>query len=133
LPVLHQLCSPELLVGLDIDAITLRAAARHTAGLEPTVELIQADVRSIPVAAESFDAVVDFGTSYHIARGEEATWEIARVLKLGGVFAAGTKLSQFLSHPIRSYGRTLRLTACTTLRPQKHRGLWMSFEKCGVV
>ncbi|MEX2471326.1 MAG: class I SAM-dependent methyltransferase [Gemmatimonadota bacterium] len=130
LPVLHRLCSPDLLVGLDIDGTALRTAAEHTAELRPGVRLLQADVRSIPAASASFDAVVDFGTCYHVGRGDLAIREIERVLKPGGVFATESKLSQFLSHPVRSYGRSLRL-AGSGLHLHAHFGLWISMRKTG--
>lgn len=132
LPVLHRLAATELLAGLDVNATALAAAARDTRGLRPAVTLIQSDVRSIPVRAEFFDAVVDFGTCYHVSRGADAVREIARVLKTGGVFATETKLSQFLSHPVRSQGRTLRLSAAPGLKLRRHCGLWASFEKVPV-
>jgi ubiquinone/menaquinone biosynthesis C-methylase UbiE len=129
LPVLHRLCAPARLVGLDVDATALAAAAGRTRRLQSVVELVEADVRSMPFRDESFDLVVDFGTCYHIARGEAAALEIERVLKPGGVFASETKLSQFLSHPVRSFGRRLPLPPAGTLRLSCHRGLWLSFEK----
>jgi SAM-dependent methyltransferase len=129
LPVFRRLCAPELLVGLDIDGVALEHAARRTALLHPSVQLIRADARSIPVCDEFFDAVVDFGTCYHIARSGDAVSEIERVLRTGGVFATETKLNQFLSHPVRSRGRALHLHAAPALRLEKHCGLWISFEK----
>jgi SAM-dependent methyltransferase len=129
LPVLHRLCAPHLLAGLDIDGIALTSAAEGVARLNPPVQLIHADVRAIPVRDGFFDAVVDFGTCYHIARPGDALSEIERVLTPGGVLATETKLSQFLSHPIRSHGRTLRLDVNSALRLRRHCGLWMSLEK----
>jgi ubiquinone/menaquinone biosynthesis C-methylase UbiE len=129
LPVIHRLCSPELLIGLDMDKRALPQAAQRTRGLEPAVTLINADVRRIPVESEFLDAVIDFGTCYHIAKAGHAVREIERVLKPGGVFAAETKLSQLLSHPVRSWGRELRITGDSRLRLRTHRGLWLSFEK----
>lgn len=132
LSVLHQLAATELLVGLDVDATALAVAARSVCPLRPSVALVQSDVRSIPIHDDFFDAVVDFGTCYHISRSEDALREIARVLKIGGVFATETKLSQFLSHPVRSHGRVLPLRAAPGLRLRRHCGLWASFEKVPV-
>ena len=129
LPVLHRLCSPDVLIGVDVDGLALKSAVKLVSRLQPTLELIQADVRSLPFCDSYFDAVVDFGTCYHIARAGEAGSEIARVLKTGGVFATETKLSQFLSHPIRSHGRTLALDQSGALQLQRHLGFWMSFQK----
>lgn len=129
LPVIHRLCSPELLVGLDTDEEALRQATERVQGLEPAVTLVHADVRRIPAESETLDAVIDFGTCYHIAKADQAVREIERVLRPGGVFATETKLSQLLSHPVRSWGRALQLGGDSGLRLRRHRGLWFSFEK----
>jgi ubiquinone/menaquinone biosynthesis C-methylase UbiE len=129
LPVLHSLCAPDLLVGVDIDAAALRSAAARTASISSRIELIRADVRMLPLPDASFDAVVDFGTCYHIARPDDALAEIARVLCPAGIFATETKLSQILSHPIRSYGRNLTVHTAPWLRPARHCGLWRSFTR----
>jgi ubiquinone/menaquinone biosynthesis C-methylase UbiE len=129
LPGLHRLCSPTLLVGLDIDGDALADAATRTHTLAPTAELVRGDVRAMPFADESFDVVVDFGTCYHIARSEQGLREIERVLTTGGTFATETRLNQFFSHPIRSRGRRLRLEAARRLRIERHCGLWMSFSR----
>lgn len=127
LPGLNRLCSPTLLVGLDIDEDALAAAATLTRAQAPTTLLVRGDVRAMPFADEFFDVVVDFGTCYHIGRGHHGLREIERVLRTGGIFATETRLNQFLSHPIRSRGRTLRFEAARRLRIERHRGLWMSF------
>lgn len=129
LPALHRLCETDVIVGIDVDAAALRTAAERTRALSPRIELIRADARSLPLPDASFDAVVDFGTCYHISRAQEALAEIARVLRPGGVFATETKLSQFVSHPIRSHGRRLHMRGVTELRPRRHCGLWMSFTR----
>lgn len=129
LPVLHRLCAPDMLIGLDIDGAALASARLRTRGLGNGVMLIQGDVRRLPFPDAHFDAVVDFGTCYHISGVEQAIAEIERVLEPTGVFATETKLSQLLSHPVRSHGRELRLPAGSMLRVQRHRALWVSFEK----
>jgi ubiquinone/menaquinone biosynthesis C-methylase UbiE len=129
LPGLHRLCSPTLLVGLDVDGDALDAAATRTRTLAPTALLVRADVRAMPFADESFDVTVDFGTCYHIARSEQGLREIERVLATGGTFATETRLNQFFSHPIRSRGRRLPFEAARRLRIQRHCGLWMSFSR----
>jgi SAM-dependent methyltransferase len=129
LPELQRLCSPCLVTGLDVDGNALGLAARRISDFAQAITLVQADVRSITFMQASFDLVVDFGTCYHISRGEEAVREIERVLAPGGVFALETKLGQLLSHPLRSRGRNLRIHNRSRLRLQKHRGLWLSFEK----
>lgn len=129
LPALHRLCATDLIVGVDIDAVALRFAAERTAALASRIQLIRADVRALPIPSASFDAVVDFGTCYHITRAADALAEIARVLRPSGIFATETKLSQFLSHPIRSHGRTLDVHRVPGLRLRRHCGLWVSFTR----
>lgn len=129
LPGLHRLCSPTLLVGLDVDGDALADAATRARTQAPTAVLVRGDVRAMPFADELFDVAVDFGTCYHIARSDQGLREIERVLRTGGTFATETRLSQFISHPIRSRGRTLRFEATRSLRIERHRGLWMSFSR----
>ena len=126
LPVLAGLCRPRRLVGLDIDQRLLTKAAdeMHWAGAQ--AELICGDVREMPFEDDSFDVVVDFGTLFHIARAEEAAAEIARVLAPGGLFVHETKISQVLSHPVRSRGRRLPALGRHGLRPRRSALLWGS-------
>ncbi len=95
LPVLQERLAPARLVGLDIDAGMLARAPGRRA------ELVCGDVRAMPFGDDAFDAVIDFGTCYHIARAERALQEIARVLRPGGSFCHETPLAQLLSHPVR--------------------------------
>jgi ubiquinone/menaquinone biosynthesis C-methylase UbiE len=126
LPVLAELCRPQRLVGLDIDQRLLAKAADelHLAGAE--AELHSGDVREMPFDDDSFDVVIDFGTLFHIARAEDAAAEIARVLAPGGLFVHETKISQVLSHPVRSRGRRLPSLARHGLRPRRSALLWGS-------
>ena len=59
LPVFHRLCSPDVLIGVDVDGSSLKSAAKVIGRLLPTVKLIQGDVRSLPFRDDYFDAVVD--------------------------------------------------------------------------
>lgn len=69
-------------VPLDLDAVGLRYA--HSAGRH---NLIQADIRSLPLAAGQFNAVVSLDVIVHLQRGEElaALQEFARVLVSDGL------------------------------------------------
>jgi ubiquinone/menaquinone biosynthesis C-methylase UbiE len=126
LPVIAELCRPQRLVGLDIDTRLLTKAADelHLAGA--AAELICGDVREMPFEDDSFDVVIDFGTLFHIARAEDAAAEIARVLAPGGLFVEETKLSQVLSHPVRSRGRRLPSLRGQGLRRRRSAVLWSS-------
>ena len=79
-PALH-------LKGLDLSKSYLEEARRHLDGLRP-VELISANAEALPLAGESQDIVTAIFL-YHELPGEvrrRVTAEIARVLKMGGLF-----------------------------------------------
>ena len=132
LPALDRLCSPRRLVGLDIDEELLVEAADnlHEHGTE--AELHCGDVRRMPFGDEAFDVVIDFGTLFHIARPQLALAEIARVLAPGGLFVHETKVSQVLSHPVRSRGRRLPAPAAYDLRCRRWALLWVSRTKASL-
>jgi ubiquinone/menaquinone biosynthesis C-methylase UbiE len=138
LPVLDRLCSPQRLVGLDIDSELLAEAAANLREHGTTVELCAADVRQMPFADGSFDVIIDFGTLFHIARPQAASAEIARVLAPGGKFIHETKASQLLSHPVRSRGRRLPRLEHDGLQRRRWAMLWscrtkgyLPTEACG--
>ncbi len=58
------------------------------------------NLRHIPVAGASYDAVVNFGAIHHVVRWREATGEIFRVLKPGGTFYCEEILSRYITHPL---------------------------------
>lgn len=67
---------------LDVSSVVLRAASRKY-----DTPLTQADVRRLPFADASFDAVVSLSTLDHFRCSEEIDWalaELARVLKPDG-------------------------------------------------
>jgi ubiquinone/menaquinone biosynthesis C-methylase UbiE len=129
LPVLDRLCSPRLLVGLDIDPELLVEAAANLHEHGTTAQLCAADVRRMPFADESFDVIIDFGTLFHIAKPQAASAEIARVLAPGGMFVHETMASQLLSHPVRSRGRRLPRLEHDGLRQKRWAMLWASHTK----
>ena len=104
---LARLLEPTVLTGLDIDPEVLLEARLRLERSGVVADLVPGDARALPFPSRSFDVVVDFGTCYHIARAEDALREVARVLAPGGRFVHETPLSQFLSHPVRSFGRTI--------------------------
>src|ERR1700709_1259576 len=104
LPVIDRLCRPTRLVGLDIDERLLAMAAEELRLSGAAAELCHGDVREMPLDADAFDVVIDFGTLFHIARPEAAVAEISRVLAPGGLFIHETKISQLLPPPVRSRG-----------------------------
>ena len=68
--------------GIDISP-PIAAAAREELG-RGTLRAAVADVRRIPFADASFDAIYSMGTVEHFAETEEALAEIRRVLRPGG-------------------------------------------------
>jgi len=129
LPVLSRLLQPRRLVGLDVDTSLLGRARERVKPLGRAVELRAGDVRELPFADASFDLVVDFGTCYHVARRAQALREVARVLADGGRFVHETRLSQLLSHPVRSWGRELPWDAVAELALERRALLWASRVK----
>jgi ubiquinone/menaquinone biosynthesis C-methylase UbiE len=129
LPVIDRLCSPRLLVGLDINPKLLDEAAAYLREHGTTAQLCAADVRRMPFDDGAFDVIIDFGTLYHIAKPQAASAEIARVLSPGGMFVHETMASQLLSHPIRSRGRRLPRLEHDGLRQKRWALLWASRAK----
>lgn len=124
-PLLRGL-GPKSLTGLDVDRRLLEIAAARLRGLsrEHELALVEGDVRDLPFPSGSFDVVIDFGTCYHVARRAHALREIARVLAPGGLFVHETRVDQLISHPLRSWGRSLPWRAVPELVLQRHALLW---------
>jgi len=121
--------APTRLAGLDVDAELLAQARLKVAACAIDVELALGDVRALPFPDASFEVVVDFGTCYHIARRAQALGEISRVLVEGGRLVHETRLSQILSHPVRSWGRQLPWHAVPELERERQALLWASRVK----
>ncbi len=94
-----------------------------------TADLRCADVRNLPFSDRSFDVVIDFGTCYHIAKAGAALREISRVLSSNGLFVHETKVSQFLAHPIRSFGRRIPWDNALDLTTCRSAVLWAARRK----
>jgi SAM-dependent methyltransferase len=75
------------IVGIDISPPTLRKARDQ---FEPgTLKASVADVRRLPFADASFDAIYSMGTIEHFDESADAVVEMARVLKRGGRLILG--------------------------------------------
>ena len=58
------------------------------------------NIRHIPMASASYDAVFNFGAIHHVVRWRQALGEIARVLKPGRPFYCEEILSKYITHPL---------------------------------
>lgn len=133
LPVLAERLTPFALVGVDIDATALEAAAWRLHATRVVATLLEADVRDLPLESASVDLVVDFGTCYHVSGGPHgaraAVREVARVLRPGGLFVHETPVAQHLAHPLRSFGRSLPWRAVPELVRDRAALLWAARRK----
>ncbi len=120
LPELARHLRPRRLVGIDIEA-GLLARAR---GARVPAELVLGDVRALPFEDATFDAVIDFGTCYHVVEPAQAIREIARVLCEGGVFVHESPVAQLTAHPLRTRGRSLPWSATPEFRRVATAGFW---------
>lgn len=79
---------PDLtLIGVDLSADMVTAAARNLASFGARASVEQADVAELPFAAASVDVVVSSLSLHHWDRPAEAIGELGRVLRAGGRLA----------------------------------------------
>jgi ubiquinone/menaquinone biosynthesis C-methylase UbiE len=83
---------------LDPKIIALARQRQRTGGRH--ARLWVGNLRHIPVADASYDAVVNFGTIHHVYPWRKAIGEIFRVLKPGGSFFCEEILSRYITHPL---------------------------------
>ncbi|MBI4500283.1 MAG: class I SAM-dependent methyltransferase [Gemmatimonadetes bacterium] len=129
LPVLARRLAPLRLVGVDIAFSFLCEARERVRAAGVSAELIWADARDLPFEDASFDVVIDFGTLFHISRSANGLAQIGRVLAPEGVFVTETRVSQLLSHPVRSRGRSIPWEATSLLAPARTAWLWESRKR----
>ena len=129
---LARACSPRSFAAIDLEPDLIDEAQRAAALAGLGVDLRVADLRDLPFADGSFDLVVDFGTSYHIARREDGLREAARVLAPGGLFVHESPLSQAFAHPTRWTWRRLPWGSAPELLPCRQAGLWAARMKCAL-
>jgi ubiquinone/menaquinone biosynthesis C-methylase UbiE len=78
---------PSLLCALDLDLLMVQKARAYLSADErKRVRLHVGDVFRLPFKDNVFDAVFGFGVLHHVPDWRGAAAEIARVLKMGGVY-----------------------------------------------
>ena len=125
---ISRLCSPKVMMGIDIDATLLGESADRLHEQRVGAHLVQADVRDMPFPDHSFDLVFDFGVLYHIEHPEDGLMEIGRVLDTSGTLVYETPLAQILAHP-RADRQRLPWEEEPSLAPDRSLGLWASPRK----
>lgn len=90
-PLAKQLPSRGLAVGFDISAPMLTRAVLDNSG--PRTCYVRGDARTLPFAAETFDAVCCFGALYLMPEPFRVTQEMIRALQPGGRIAILTSYS----------------------------------------
>ncbi|HKZ83969.1 MAG TPA: class I SAM-dependent methyltransferase [Anaerolineae bacterium] len=100
--------------GFDLDPKMVTLAQKRVAQHGDRARVFVGDAEAIDALDASFDAVVDFGIIHHVPNWQQALKEIARVLRLGGVFYFEDLLKGFISAwPIRVLFDHLQTTQFT--------------------
>ena len=84
----------------DLDADMVRLASGKLDDRHRHVALWIGDSTSIPVKANTYDSVFDFGAIHHVVNWRSAIAEIHRVLKPGGRFYAEEVPAKLITHPL---------------------------------
>ena len=125
----------EHVTGFDLDPKMIALAQKRLKKYGERARVFVGDAEAIDVPSASFDAVVDYGVIHHIPGWQQALKEIARVLKLGGIFYFEDLLKGLIStwpapllfdHPqaTQFYGREFRAELeAVGLRVQRWRQL----------
>ena len=121
---LSRLCSPQVIVGIDLDQTLLGESSDRLRDKRVRAHLVQTDVREMPFPDRSFDLVVDFGVCYHVNHPTDALKEIARVLDTSSTFVYETPLA----HP-QSDRQRLPWKEKPSLTPDRSLVLWASRGK----
>jgi ubiquinone/menaquinone biosynthesis C-methylase UbiE len=84
----------------DLDPRMIAIARRRLNARGATVRVWVGDAAAINAAANSYDAVFDFGIIHHVPNWRTALVEVHRVLRPGGLFFAEEPLGSMLNHPL---------------------------------
>jgi SAM-dependent methyltransferase len=117
--------------GIDISPPTVRQA--RVAFGDAALRCAVADVRDLPFADASFDAIYSMGTIEHFDETERAVGEIARVLKPGGRAIVGVpnRHDPFLRPLLARVLQALGLYAYGYEKSYSRRGLREMLERAG--
>lgn len=120
--------------GIDISAPTLRQAQAAFDGHASSLHAAVGDVRDIPFASDSFDAVYSMGTIEHFDETEQAVREIARVLKPGGraIIGVPNRYDPFLRPAFAALLQSLGLYGYGFEKSYSRRGLRRMLEDAGL-
>lgn len=120
--------------GIDISPAVTVGARREFSARSRRLASAISDVRSIPFADGSFDAVYSMGTIEHFAETETAVGEIFRVLAPGGRAIVGVpnRHDPFLRPMLVAVLLRLGLYAYGFERSYSHRQLRSLLESCGL-
>jgi ubiquinone/menaquinone biosynthesis C-methylase UbiE len=84
----------------DVDPKMISLVRRRHQARNRRTRLWVGNIRHIPVAGASYDAVFNFGAIHHVVRWRQALSEVARVLKPGRPFYCEEILSKYITHPL---------------------------------
>jgi ubiquinone/menaquinone biosynthesis C-methylase UbiE len=84
----------------DLDPRMVTRARKRLGRRGPRAQTWVGDAAAIPVAADTYDAVFDFGILHHVPDWRRALHEVRRVLKPGGRFYAEEALAPLIDHAV---------------------------------
>lgn len=118
--------------GVDISEPTLRQA--HGAFPQSPLRSAVADVRALPFATASFDAVYSMGTIEHFDETEQAVAEMVRVLKPGGraIIGVPNRHDPFLRPLMATLMQAVGLYAYGYEKSYSRRALRAMLERAGL-
>jgi SAM-dependent methyltransferase len=121
-------------LGFEVTSTDDSPAAVEVLRRRASGEVVEADVTTLPFAAERFDAAVLAEVLEHVPDDRGALAEVARVLRPGGVLAVSVPANPALFGPsdrwaghVRRYTRTALLEACQAAGFSVHRCLGWGF------
>jgi ubiquinone/menaquinone biosynthesis C-methylase UbiE len=133
---------PSLLCALDLDILMVQKARAYLSADEGVrASLYVGDVFRLPFKDDFFDAVFGFGVLHHVPDWRGAAAEIARVLKIGGIYFVeefypsayqNFITKHLLAHPEkdRFFGHDLRNALAAIRLPIKEA---IDFKKLGIL